>query len=50
MKQLVRGLDSAQKVYQLFNTTLQDLRVGEKYRLERRIGSGSFGAVYLGKL
>ena len=29
--------------------TLQDLRVGNKYRIGRKIGSGSFGDIYLGK-
>jgi hypothetical protein len=29
---------------------LQDLRVHEKYRLQHRIGGGSFGEVYLGML
>ena len=28
---------------------LQDLRVGNKYRIGRKIGSGSFGDIYLGK-
>lgn len=28
----------------------QDLRVGNKYRIGRKIGSGSFGDIYLGKL
>ena len=32
----------------LNNTVLQDLRVDGKYRLQRRIGSGGFGAVYIG--
>jgi len=27
----------------------QDLRVGNKYRIGRKIGSGSFGDIYLGK-
>lgn len=27
-----------------------ELRVGGKYRLGRKIGSGSFGDIYLGKL
>jgi serine/threonine protein kinase len=27
---------------------LQELRVGKKYRLGRKIGSGSFGDIYLG--
>jgi casein kinase I family protein HRR25 len=27
-----------------------DLRVGNKYRIGRKIGSGSFGDIYLGKL
>jgi casein kinase I family protein HRR25 len=26
----------------------QDLRVGNKYRIGRKIGSGSFGDIYLG--
>ena len=30
-------------------TSLQDLRVGNKYRIGRKIGSGSFGDIYLGK-
>lgn len=28
---------------------MQDLRVGNKYRIGRKIGSGSFGDIYLGK-
>ena len=28
---------------------LQDLRVGNKYRIGRKIGSGSFGDIYLGE-
>lgn len=28
--------------------TTQDLRVGNKYRIGRKIGSGSFGDIYLG--
>jgi hypothetical protein len=28
----------------------QDLRVGNKYRIGRKIGSGSFGDIYLGTL
>lgn len=32
------------------NTRLQDLRVGNKYRIGRKIGSGSFGDIYLGKI
>jgi len=28
---------------------VQDLRVGNKYRIGRKIGSGSFGDIYLGK-
>jgi casein kinase I homolog HRR25 len=27
---------------------VQDLRVGNKYRIGRKIGSGSFGDIYLG--
>ncbi len=27
----------------------QDLRVGNKYRIGRKIGSGSFGDIYLGE-
>jgi hypothetical protein len=27
---------------------MQDLRVGNKYRIGRKIGSGSFGDIYLG--
>ena len=27
---------------------IQDLRVGNKYRIGRKIGSGSFGDIYLG--
>ena len=27
-----------------------ELRVGNKYRLGRKIGSGSFGDIYLGKM
>jgi hypothetical protein len=30
-------------------TVPQDLRVGNKYRIGRKIGSGSFGDIYLGK-
>ena len=29
-------------------TDPQDLRVGNKYRIGRKIGSGSFGDIYLG--
>lgn len=29
-------------------TQQQDLRVGNKYRIGRKIGSGSFGDIYLG--
>ena len=29
---------------------IQDLRVGNKYRIGRKIGSGSFGDIYLGTL
>lgn len=29
-------------------SSLQDLRVGNKYRIGRKIGSGSFGDIYLG--
>jgi hypothetical protein len=29
--------------------TGMELRVGNKYRLGRKIGSGSFGDIYLGK-
>ena len=29
-------------------TTMDELRVGKKYRLGRKIGSGSFGDIYLG--
>lgn len=32
----------------LTNSTNQDLRVGDRYRLQRRIGGGSCGAVYIG--
>jgi casein kinase I family protein HRR25 len=28
--------------------TTMDLRVGNKYRIGRKIGSGSFGDIYLG--
>lgn len=31
-------------------TRRQDLRVGNKYRIGRKIGSGSFGDIYLGTL
>ena len=27
-----------------------DLRVGNKYRIGRKIGAGSFGDIYLGKV
>jgi casein kinase I family protein HRR25 len=27
-----------------------DLRIGNNYRIGRKIGSGSFGEIYLGKL
>jgi hypothetical protein len=30
------------------NLSEQDLRVGNKYRIGRKIGSGSFGDIYLG--
>ena len=29
---------------------LKDLRVGNKYRIGRKIGSGSFGDIYLGTM
>lgn len=29
---------------------MMDLRVGNKYRLGRKVGSGSFGDIYLGSL
>lgn len=29
---------------------IMELRVGNRYRLGRKIGSGSFGDIYLGKL
>ena len=29
---------------------LKDLRVGNKYRIGRKIGSGSFGDIYLGTI
>ena len=32
------------------NMQPQDLRVGNKFRIGRKIGSGSFGDIYLGKL
>jgi hypothetical protein len=32
----------------LTNPPAQDLRVGNKYRIGRKIGSGSFGDIYLG--
>ena len=31
-----------------FQTVVMELRVGNKYRLGRKIGSGSFGDIYLG--
>jgi hypothetical protein len=31
-------------------TLPQDLRVGNKYRIGRKIGSGSFGDIYLGMI
>ena len=33
----------------IITDSLQDLRVGNKYRIGRKIGSGSFGDIYLGK-
>jgi hypothetical protein len=30
------------------DSSSQDLRVGNKYRIGRKIGSGSFGDIYLG--
>lgn len=30
------------------NCRIKDLRVGNKYRIGRKIGSGSFGDIYLG--
>jgi serine/threonine protein kinase len=33
---------------QSFNFSM-DLRIGDKYRIGRKIGSGSFGEIYLGK-
>jgi casein kinase 1/casein kinase I family protein HRR25 len=32
----------------LIHETAMELRVGKKYRLGRKIGSGSFGDIYLG--
>lgn len=33
----------------VFREGIMELRVGSKYRLGRKIGSGSFGDIYLGK-
>lgn len=33
----------------LIRMNTQDLRVGNKYRIGRKIGSGSFGDIYLGE-
>ena len=32
----------------MINISVMELRVGNKYRLGRKIGSGSFGDIYLG--
>lgn len=34
--------------HQKFDSKMMDLRVGKKYRIGRKIGSGSFGDIYLG--
>lgn len=34
----------------VFREGIMELRVGSKYRLGRKIGSGSFGDIYLGKM
>lgn len=34
--------------HQKFESKMMDLRVGKKYRIGRKIGSGSFGDIYLG--
>ena len=34
----------------VFDNMAVELRVGNKYRLGRKIGSGSFGDIYLGTL
>ena len=33
----------------LITIFFKDLRINDRYRLERRLGGGSFGDVYLGK-
>lgn len=37
------------KKYVFILVSIMELRVGNKYRLGRKIGSGSFGDIYLGK-
>jgi serine/threonine protein kinase len=37
------------KIVENTANNMQDLRVGNKYRIGRKIGSGSFGDIYLGK-
>ena len=37
------------KYFSNFHFQKMELRVGNKYRLGRKIGSGSFGDIYLGK-
>lgn len=43
-------MDRKWQVELFFKTiVLMELRVGGRYRLGRKIGSGSFGDIYLGK-
>jgi len=37
-------------MFVLWQMSGMELRVGNKYRLGRKIGSGSFGDIYLGNL
>lgn len=45
---MVRFRTNAEKEMEMSNKRAQDLRVGNKYRIGRKIGSGSFGDIYLG--
>lgn len=38
------------EIFSYFSEPIMELRVGNKYRLGRKIGSGSFGDIYLGEI
>ena len=51
LKAVLRVLQGTAQIQVILLTKLlQDLRVGNKYRIGRKIGSGSFGDIYLGTL